>query len=102
MDERLKEVLQRNDIDPATVIDAQMEMRAEHMWRTKAAWPAGGMYEGQPRNFDDVMVAQRVTTRATVDVVGRHPEGKLLMVESGGLERSQVEVVDVGPWVFEK
>lgn len=97
----LAAILDRRGIDMSTVIDATLEVRYEYIWRTKVAWPGGGTYEAElPRNHDDEIVARKATSTVTVEILGRHTEGQMLPVTSGDLERSRVEFVDEGPWVF--
>ena len=95
----LDKVLASLGIDPNAVIDASTEVSARYMWRTEAAWPAGGTYEADvPRNSGDKMVAQRLTTKATIDIVGRHPDGVELPSTSEDYTRSRIETIDHGDW----
>ncbi|MDQ0726854.1 hypothetical protein [Microbacterium sp. W4I20] len=101
--QELKKVLESLGIDRSKVIDGSMERTYSYMWRTEAAWPAGGTYEADaPRNLGDKMVAQKMTSKLTIDIIGRHSAGRELPSSSSDYTRSRIESMDVGDWVFLK
>lgn len=109
MTDEIKTMLSRSGIPESSVADWSVDVNYSHMWRTKAAWPAGGTYEADnPRNFDDEMVARKATARAELTVLNpdrtaleRAERFEMLPVTSDDQPNLyRLVVVDRGQWEF--
>lgn len=109
MPDEIKEMLSRFGIPESSVADWSVDVNYSHMWRTKAAWPAGGTYEAEnPRGFDDEMVARKATTQAELTVLNpdrtaleRAERFEILPVSSDDQPNLyRLVVIDRGQWEF--
>lgn len=104
MTDEWRDLFTRHNIDPNTVIDAEMDVRARYMFRTPGEYPWGGMhYEAQvPRSIGDKQVAARTDATITVKDAGLHPEAEPQEIMAGEMLTSVFVIHEDGRWVYDE